>query len=190
MIAANVVGIISAGLWALVVRQWTDRHIRLTGEARALSIFVVRHAKAGSRHDWAGDDDTQRPLTKPGRRQAAALAERLAGEPISGLWSSPYLRCVQTIEPLAAARGLAIVAEPRIAEGAALTGSSSCSSTSPTAPCCAATATWSPTSSTCWCAGARTSRRRRTGARRRSGCSTRPTREGHVATAAAEPPPD
>jgi hypothetical protein len=35
MIAANVVGIISAGLWALVVRQWTDRHIRLTGEARA-----------------------------------------------------------------------------------------------------------------------------------------------------------
>ncbi len=86
-----------------------------------MSIFVVRHAKAGSRHDWAGDDDTQRPLTKPGRRQAAALAERLAGEPITGLWSSPYLRCVQTIEPLAAARGLDIVAEPRIAEGAALT---------------------------------------------------------------------
>ena len=87
-----------------------------------MSIFVVRHAKAGSRHDWAGDDDTQRPLTKPGRRQAAALAERLAGEPISGLWSSPYLRCMQTIEPLAVARRLAIVAEPRIAEGAALAG--------------------------------------------------------------------
>ena len=35
MIAANIVGVVSAGLWALVVRQWTARHAELTGEARA-----------------------------------------------------------------------------------------------------------------------------------------------------------
>ncbi|HEU4841651.1 MAG TPA: phosphoglycerate mutase family protein [Ilumatobacteraceae bacterium] len=87
-----------------------------------MSIFVVRHAKAGSRHEWDGDDDTERPLTKPGRRQAAALAARLAGEQVTGLWSSPSVRCVQTIEPLAEVLGLDIVTDPRLAEGAALTG--------------------------------------------------------------------
>jgi 8-oxo-dGTP diphosphatase len=87
-----------------------------------LSIFVVRHAKAGSPHEWDGDDDTERPLTKPGRRQAAALAARLGGEQVTGLWSSPYVRCVQTIEPLAEVLGLDIVTDPRLAEGAALTG--------------------------------------------------------------------
>ena len=86
-----------------------------------MSIFVVRHAKAGSRHDWDGDDDTQRPLTKPGRRQAQALAERFAGAALSGVWSSPHARCVQTVEPLAAAHGIGIVTDERLAEGAALT---------------------------------------------------------------------
>ena len=34
LIAMAIVGIISAVLWALVVRQWTARHTALTGEAR------------------------------------------------------------------------------------------------------------------------------------------------------------
>lgn len=34
LIALDVVGIVSAVLWAMVVRQWTKRHIELTGEAR------------------------------------------------------------------------------------------------------------------------------------------------------------
>jgi 8-oxo-dGTP diphosphatase len=83
-----------------------------------LSLFVVRHAKAGSRHDWAGDDDAERPLTKSGRRQADALAERLAGAGIGGLWSSPYVRCMQTLAPLAARLGMDVVADDRLAEGA------------------------------------------------------------------------
>ena len=87
-----------------------------------MSIFVVRHAKAGSRHNWDGDD-TERPLSKSGRAQAAALTERLAKESISGLWSSPYVRCVETLVPLGARLGLDVVAEPRLTEGASLTGS-------------------------------------------------------------------
>ena len=81
-----------------------------------MSIFVVRHAKAGSRRDWDGDD-TERPLSKSGRRQADALAGRLRGEPVTGLWSSPYVRCMQTLAPLGRELGLEVVAEKRLAEG-------------------------------------------------------------------------
>ena len=35
MIGLSIVGIVSAVLWALVVRQWSARHMQLTGEARA-----------------------------------------------------------------------------------------------------------------------------------------------------------
>ena len=83
---------------------------------RSVSIFVVRHAKAGTRRDWDGDD-IERPLTKAGRRQAHELTARLAGEAISGLWSSPYVRCVQTLEPLGRELGLDVISEPRLGEG-------------------------------------------------------------------------
>jgi 8-oxo-dGTP diphosphatase len=82
-----------------------------------LSIYVVRHGKAGHRETWAGDDDTQRPLTKAGRRQAEALADRLAGAGVKTLWSSPYVRCVQSLEPLADRLGLTLKADDRLAEG-------------------------------------------------------------------------
>jgi 8-oxo-dGTP diphosphatase len=81
-----------------------------------MSIFVVRHAKAGSRHDWAGDDE-ERPLTKGGRRQSQALARRLGDEHVSGLWSSPYVRCMQTLVPLGEQLGMEVTPEPRLAEG-------------------------------------------------------------------------
>ena len=81
-----------------------------------MSIFVVRHAKAESRRAW-NDDDRLRPLTKSGRRQAAMLAERLRREPITGLWSSPYLRCTETLAPLGRRLDLPVVGEPRLAEG-------------------------------------------------------------------------
>jgi 8-oxo-dGTP diphosphatase len=84
-----------------------------------MSIFVVRHAKAASRHDWDGDDD-ERPLTKSGRRQSDEIARQLASEAITGVWSSPSARCVQTVEPLAQVHGLDVIREPRLAEGSAL----------------------------------------------------------------------
>jgi 8-oxo-dGTP diphosphatase len=84
-----------------------------------MSIFVVRHAKAGSRHDWAGDD-RERPLSKGGRKQTAAITARLRGEQITGLWTSPYVRCVQTLEPLGQALGLEVHVDKRLAEGTPL----------------------------------------------------------------------
>ena len=67
-------------------------------------VYLVRHAKAGSRNDFDGDD-RERPLTNSGRRQAAALATRLAALSPSIIMSSPYRRCVETLEPLAVAIG-------------------------------------------------------------------------------------
>lgn len=80
--------------------------------------FVVRHAKAGRRSEWSGDD-RERPLSKQGWVQAAGVAERLAGERVSGLFASPYLRCVQTLEPLAHRLRTKVVPDERLAEGAA-----------------------------------------------------------------------
>jgi 8-oxo-dGTP diphosphatase len=65
--------------------------------------YLIRHASAGDRDTWIGDDRA-RPLDDHGHRQAAALVEMLADRPLSGVLTSPYLRCVQTVDPLARAR--------------------------------------------------------------------------------------
>jgi 8-oxo-dGTP diphosphatase len=81
------------------------------------AAYVVRHAKAGDRSDWIGDD-RMRPLTKSGQRQAEALAGMLEREPIDKILSSGYLRCVQTLEPLATRRKLPVQAVKELEEGA------------------------------------------------------------------------
>jgi 8-oxo-(d)GTP phosphatase len=82
---------------------------------------LVRHAKAGDRSAWRGDDDG-RPLTQGGRRQARALVDTFAGERVDRILSSPAVRCVQTVEPLAEARGLRIEVRDELREGASLSG--------------------------------------------------------------------
>ena len=67
--------------------------------------YLIRHGSAGDRDTWIGDDRA-RPLDDRGRRQADALVELLADRPLTGVLTSPYLRCVQTVEPLARARAL------------------------------------------------------------------------------------
>ena len=80
------------------------------------TFYVVRHAKAGSRSHWSGDD-RQRALTRKGVKQAEDLVEVFARFDISGIFSSPFLRCMQTVEPLADARKLKVRAEAGLAEG-------------------------------------------------------------------------
>jgi 8-oxo-dGTP diphosphatase len=79
--------------------------------------FLVRHGEAGYRQAWTQPDEL-RPLTTEGRRHAEALVEVLAGEVVTRFFSSPYVRCVQSLEPLAAARHLHIELTDRLAEGA------------------------------------------------------------------------
>jgi broad specificity phosphatase PhoE len=82
------------------------------------TVHLIRHAKAKNRAEWREQDEL-RPLTKRGRREAAALAERLADEHVARLVSSPYVRCVPTLEPLALKVDLAIETTALLAEGAA-----------------------------------------------------------------------
>ena len=85
----------------------------------ATALYVVRHAKAGIRAAWLGPDE-ERPLTRRGRKQARRLVERFQGLEIQRILSSPFLRCVQTVEPLGEARGLAVEAIPELREGSSV----------------------------------------------------------------------
>jgi 8-oxo-dGTP diphosphatase len=82
-------------------------------------LLLVRHASAGERKRWEGDDRL-RPLDARGARQAERLVEVLAGHRIARILSSPFLRCVQTVEPLALGRGHAVEQREELAEGAGL----------------------------------------------------------------------
>ncbi len=72
-------------------------------------LLVVRHAQAGSKEDWQRDD-ASRPLTERGVEQALALADFLVLYGPRRVVSSPLLRCVQTVEPLASRIGRAVEA--------------------------------------------------------------------------------
>lgn len=85
------------------------------------AFYFIRHAKAGNPEKWDGDDEV-RPLSKSGIKQAEALVAVLAEYRIVGVFSSPSLRCVQTVEPLARARRLAVQKMPSLAVGAGLKG--------------------------------------------------------------------
>jgi phosphohistidine phosphatase SixA len=80
------------------------------------TLLLVRHASAGKRSEWTGDD-RERPLDERGRRQAEGLVELLLPRSPTRVFSSPYVRCRQTVEPLAAALGLEVESRPELAEG-------------------------------------------------------------------------
>ena len=81
-----------------------------------MAVLMVRHAKAGNRDRWEAPDDL-RPLTAKGEAQARDLVALLAGFDVARVLSSPYLRCTQTVAPLAAAVGLAVEPSDDLAEG-------------------------------------------------------------------------
>ena len=81
-------------------------------------VYLIRHTRAGHRESWEGEDDRLRPLDKRGRRQAEALVAQLADRDFARILSSPYVRCVQSVEPLAIARGIPLEPVDALAEGA------------------------------------------------------------------------
>ncbi|HUF14704.1 MAG TPA: NUDIX hydrolase [Acidimicrobiia bacterium] len=91
--------------------------------ARSGTLFLLRHAAAGDRNNWDGNDAV-RPLNKKGRRQAAALATYLGSQGIERIYTSPSTRCVQTVEPLAAVIGAKVIQHDALAEGPDIDGAS------------------------------------------------------------------
>ena len=80
-----------------------------------VSLLVVRHARAGSRRGWDGEDE-KRPLSGRGRRQARALVALLAPFAPTRVLSSPYVRCIQSVEPLSEKLGLEVEAADALVE--------------------------------------------------------------------------
>lgn len=81
-----------------------------------MTTYLVRHASAGSRND-ADPLDHERPLDDVGLVQAEKLAGWLRHEPIERILASPFVRCVQSVEPLAAALGLRVEQVDALEEG-------------------------------------------------------------------------
>lgn len=79
------------------------------------SVLLVRHAKAGKRDNWPGDDDL-RPLSAAGWRQAGALRTLLPLWRPSRVHSAPRARCVQTVQAIGDDLGTEVVLEHRLSE--------------------------------------------------------------------------
>lgn len=82
-----------------------------------MTVILLRHGRSVSNtaHTLAGRSEGV-DLDEKGRRQATELVERLEGLPIRALVRSPLLRCRLTLEPVAAALGLAPLVDERLAE--------------------------------------------------------------------------
>lgn len=80
------------------------------------TLLVIRHGETAwnAEHRIQGHLDI--PLSPAGIRQAAYLAERLAGESIDAVYSSELARAWLTAVPFAARLGLEIVADTRLRE--------------------------------------------------------------------------
>jgi len=82
-----------------------------------VTLLLVRHAEAESRSGWEGPD-VLRPLSPKGRRQAGGLVHVLGDQFVLGrLISSPSLRCIETLSPLAATLCLGLEMSAVLGEG-------------------------------------------------------------------------
>jgi 8-oxo-dGTP diphosphatase len=72
-----------------------------------MALYVIRCATAVPRRRWHGLDQ-DRALSAVGRAQADAISDWLGATPIAHVLSSPYLRCVETVAPLAHRRDLEV----------------------------------------------------------------------------------
>jgi 8-oxo-dGTP pyrophosphatase MutT (NUDIX family) len=81
------------------------------------TVLVVRHATAGSKSRYKGDD-RKRPLDKRGRAQAESLVGQLLAFGAGELYAADRVRCQQTLEPLAEELGVPIHSEAILTEEA------------------------------------------------------------------------
>ena len=78
---------------------WSRRSTTAPPGGSRVTIYLVRHAKAGERNVWEGDDRL-RPLSGRGHLQARGLLDVLEDAQFDRLLSSPYVRCMETVVPL------------------------------------------------------------------------------------------
>jgi 8-oxo-dGTP diphosphatase len=79
-------------------------------------MLVVRHANAGRRTAYKGDDRL-RPLSTRGHDRAVALVPLLSRYRPESVLSSPFVRCIETVQPLAEALSVPVEPDDALAEG-------------------------------------------------------------------------
>jgi 8-oxo-dGTP diphosphatase len=79
------------------------------------TLIILRHTKALERGDW-DEVDSERTLDEVGFDQAQLLIKHLEPFAIEEVYTSDYVRCVQTVTPLAHSRGLTISQVPSLNE--------------------------------------------------------------------------
>src|SRR4051812_39796917 len=94
-------------------REVLDRFLR--DMSATWPCVLLRHASAGERSSWDGDDH-DRPLDDQGHKQAEALVEVLFLHGIQRVVSSDVLRSLDTVEPFAAAAGIHVETDPLFSE--------------------------------------------------------------------------
>jgi 8-oxo-dGTP diphosphatase len=84
-----------------------------------VTVHLVRHAKAGDRSSWTGNDFL-RPLSRRGQIQSEGLLEVFAELHVDRILSSPYVRCIETMVALSGQRMVAIEPVEALSEGGSL----------------------------------------------------------------------
>lgn len=83
-------------------------------------VYMTRHAaRADRERNWRplpGHSREDCELSNGGHEAAEQLANKFESIHLSHIVSSPFLRCVQTVLPIAIAKGLSIKVEPGIGE--------------------------------------------------------------------------
>lgn len=85
------------------------------------SLYLVRHASAGGRRTSGYDNDLARPLDALGVDQANGLIGLLGDKGVAQIYSSEALRCIQTVEPLAAHLDTSVAIDSALTEGQSAT---------------------------------------------------------------------
>jgi len=82
-----------------------------------LDVILVRHATPVMPGSPGFEDrDDERPLTEEGQRQADELAFELDAYGLTAIYSSPYPRALQTVQPTAARHELEVQVLPDLRE--------------------------------------------------------------------------
>ena len=80
------------------------------------TLFLIRHAVTAQTGRVLYGQTRGIGLDDRGKAQADGLVERFASVGLTAIYSSPLERCVETVEPLAAAQRLAIATVPDLIE--------------------------------------------------------------------------
>jgi len=83
----------------------------------SVRVWCLRHGESENVIKRMAGAVPSEPLTERGHEQALIAARSLAGESISGVYSSTAVRARQTAQPFAVASGVDVQAVPELVEG-------------------------------------------------------------------------